>query len=288
MLNKKLIIAVMLALTGVMLAACGSPAEEMIRSPGLDALSAAEAEAAVRAACAGDYDSPAECERCVGETLSGMNGPAGLDGVQIAQLQSMFAHGECEARGIKTRVEICHVPPGNPDNAHTISISPNAVAAHLAHGDSEGPCENTVAAVADFALRAQSGSIQNTSDSGITMTTLVISYGPPFVGNGTWATNNGTSLAGGVPSDFLSDPAWFQTITFEGLSISPGESFVYSGLDHDVIFDLGPPATAGGGSGSYATAVVRADFSNGKSAEGQFANQSVQIPQTVLLTETGP
>ena len=38
------------------------------------------------------------------------------------------------------KVLICHIPPGNPENAHTISVSVNAVPAHLAHGDTEGPC----------------------------------------------------------------------------------------------------------------------------------------------------
>ena len=38
-------------------------------------------------------------------------------------------------------VTICHLPPGNPDNAHTIRVSVNAVPAHLAHGDHCGPCE---------------------------------------------------------------------------------------------------------------------------------------------------
>jgi hypothetical protein len=36
---------------------------------------------------------------------------------------------------------ICHVPPDNPDNRHTISIGDAAVPAHLAHGDCLGPCE---------------------------------------------------------------------------------------------------------------------------------------------------
>lgn len=40
-------------------------------------------------------------------------------------------------------VTICHIPPGNPANAHTITISINALPAHLAHGDYEGSCENT-------------------------------------------------------------------------------------------------------------------------------------------------
>ena len=38
------------------------------------------------------------------------------------------------------KVLICHIPPGNPENPQTISVSVNAVPAHLAHGDTEGPC----------------------------------------------------------------------------------------------------------------------------------------------------
>jgi len=39
------------------------------------------------------------------------------------------------------QVTICHIPPGNPDNAHTITVGVNAVPAHLAHGDHCGACE---------------------------------------------------------------------------------------------------------------------------------------------------
>jgi hypothetical protein len=38
------------------------------------------------------------------------------------------------------KVTVCHVPPGNPDNFHTISVGENAVKAHLAHGDFLGAC----------------------------------------------------------------------------------------------------------------------------------------------------
>jgi len=39
------------------------------------------------------------------------------------------------------KVVICHVPPGNPENAHTIVVDYHAVPAHLEHGDFIGACE---------------------------------------------------------------------------------------------------------------------------------------------------
>jgi len=40
------------------------------------------------------------------------------------------------------KVAVCHIPPGNPDNPNTITVSENAVPAHLEHGDTLGPCED--------------------------------------------------------------------------------------------------------------------------------------------------
>ncbi len=42
--------------------------------------------------------------------------------------------------GGTTKVTICHIPPGNPANAHTITVGAPAVDAHLAHGDTLGAC----------------------------------------------------------------------------------------------------------------------------------------------------
>ncbi len=40
-------------------------------------------------------------------------------------------------------VTLCHIPPGNPDNAHTITVGAPAVKAHLHHGDHLGACEGS-------------------------------------------------------------------------------------------------------------------------------------------------
>ena len=44
------------------------------------------------------------------------------------------------AAGPKDKTVVCHIPPGNPGNAHTISVGGNAANAHLGHGDTLGPC----------------------------------------------------------------------------------------------------------------------------------------------------
>lgn len=41
------------------------------------------------------------------------------------------------------KVIICHYPPENPANKHTVEIAESALEAHLAHGDSVGACEVT-------------------------------------------------------------------------------------------------------------------------------------------------
>lgn len=51
--------------------------------------------------------------------------------------------------GPPAKVVICHIPPGNPSNFHTITISEKALSAHLAHGDLGGPCSQFCADLCD-------------------------------------------------------------------------------------------------------------------------------------------
>jgi len=40
------------------------------------------------------------------------------------------------------KVTLCHIPKGNPSNAHTITVGAPAFRAHMAHGDLEGLCDD--------------------------------------------------------------------------------------------------------------------------------------------------
>ena len=51
-------------------------------------------------------------------------------------------NGEDENGGPRVgKTEICHIPPGNPSKAHTITIGDPAVSKHEAHGDYVGSCD---------------------------------------------------------------------------------------------------------------------------------------------------
>jgi hypothetical protein len=91
---------------------------------------------------------------------SGQYGESGSDGALVGQYveyspwlcdeavsSTTTTDGECpddeddEDEKAGEKVKICHMPPGNPDNSHTITVGANAVQAHLAHGDMKGACD---------------------------------------------------------------------------------------------------------------------------------------------------
>jgi hypothetical protein len=60
--------------------------------------------------------------------------------VLVAALAGLWASGAAQAAAGDT-VQVCHLPPDNPANYHTLSIGRSALAAHLGHGDLEGACD---------------------------------------------------------------------------------------------------------------------------------------------------
>ncbi|MFA5782563.1 MAG: T9SS type A sorting domain-containing protein [Bacteroidales bacterium] len=66
-----------------------------------------------------------------------------------------FFHNNCVFAQGNGKIEVCHYTPGNPDNPQTITISVNALDAHLAHGDYIGACnENEIKTVELLKLNA--------------------------------------------------------------------------------------------------------------------------------------
>jgi len=66
-------------------------------------------------------------------TVTDVNGCTSTDNVTVNVTDVRCGNGG-------RKVMVCHVPKGNPAGAHTICISSRAVAAHLAHGDHLGDC----------------------------------------------------------------------------------------------------------------------------------------------------
>ena len=56
-------------------------------------------------------------------------------------LTMLAAVASAPVHSAQDKVTICHFPPGNPENAHTIVVAAAAVPAHLElHGDFVGEC----------------------------------------------------------------------------------------------------------------------------------------------------
>jgi len=56
-------------------------------------------------------------------------------------LETELVHAdEEEEESFGDKTTICHIPPGNPGKAHTITVGTPAVAAHIAHGDNLDSC----------------------------------------------------------------------------------------------------------------------------------------------------
>lgn len=133
-------------------------------------------------------------------------------------------------------------------------------------------------ATATLSSFIQSGTINNDAASGANITQIVYSLGAPEDNLATWEFSTG----GGTASNFLSNPQYFQTVTWSGLSIAPGGLFSFSGLDLDLILTLVPLSVTGGILGESVTlrnaslSILWSDGSSGSSALVQQAWASTQ------------
>lgn len=96
------------------------------------------------------------------------------------------------AGGNSKNVTLCHYPPGNVGNAHSIVVAPAAVDTHLDHGDSIGPCGDNAGGTG-----GSTGTGTETGTGGSTGTTTNTDTG---TGGSTGTTTTGGLTIGGYCS----------------------------------------------------------------------------------------
>lgn len=82
---------------------------------------------------------------------------------------------DADAKQGGNKQEVCHIPPGNPNNAHTITVSASAVDAHLAHGDTLASCnpeDNATPLVCQGYDSEIANCVASTSDAHVTGITI--------------------------------------------------------------------------------------------------------------------
>ena len=130
----------------------------------------------------------------------------------------------------------------------------------------------------------QSGSVTNLSTTGLNIVAVIYNLGTPENGVATWDTSTG----GGTASNFLSNPRWFQTVTFSGLNIAPGATFNFGGLDIDFITTVTPlvvnEAFIDNTGTSLRNATLSAVFSNGGIGSSALNQTGWSVSQTLSLT----
>ena len=82
------------------------------------------------------------------DTMVTVSGELLADGRLLADVITPYdSNLEIDLATADEKATICHMPPGNPDNAHNISVSASAIPAHLGHGDVLGACPGSDANV---------------------------------------------------------------------------------------------------------------------------------------------
>jgi hypothetical protein len=176
-------------------------------------------------------------------------------------------------------VLVCHVPRGNPENAHVISISVNALKAHEAHDDklideenTEESCGAEVGPVCEGGELAQGTSVEIESDAGTAGEVdvgdvLLISGGFDIAANGTISV----TLEGGdgTQGTFTHTDNADVAVTQEGdLRIAV----------------TGEPINENGGIGVLDTAGLVVDGSQGVTCEEE---EEEEVEGTIGTTEAG-
>ncbi len=132
------------------------------------------------------------------------------------------------------KVKICHIPPGNEENAHTIEISESALASHLDHGDTLGACpddddeeEEPANLIIIRAITDDNNKAYNTDDFTISIDDVVQDLGLPIP----IVPKTDHIITGTVPEGYkfvliAGDPACPVNIDSDTFSLKKGQTIV--------------------------------------------------------------
>lgn len=167
---------------------------------------------------------------------AGFAGLALLSCMLTAQWLSAQPAGEPLA---PERVTICHIPPGNPDNARTITVSERAVSAHLAHGDFLGACD--ASPFPSFVVDAVSDRNYGSVGTVFEFTATVVSEEPVEIQRYEWTLENGQVFTG--PDLAVSfDTPGFKSIVLTATAANGDVETVDTGAVVHAAGELAPPA----------------------------------------------
>lgn len=140
-------------------------------------------------------------------------------------------NGQKGEQGLE-KVDICHIPSGDPDNAHTIVIARAAVQAHLAHGDYLGTCNH----------ETQNTSQDNDNDDNNTTSTLDITA--PVISNISSSVSTNTAEVSWDTDESSDSKVWYSTTTPIVLDSSSFIESINLVASHDVsLLDLNASTT---------------------------------------------
>ncbi len=129
----------------------------------------------------------------------------------------------------------------------------------------------------------QNGTVTNNIGNSAAIESIVFDLGTAGDGIATWDNN----LAGGVASNFLSNARYFQTVTWNSLNVVSGDSFVFSGLDIDLIQTISPLSVTGSVLDNVGTSLVNASLSifwdNGSSGSVALNQQAWSTTQNLTI-----
>jgi len=122
------------------------------------------------------------------------------------------------------KVVVCHIPPGDPSNAHEICISANAVLAHLAHGDKLGPCADSLLNDS-LNFQVQSSQVLLTSHPNPLSQSTIITFLLPEPGIVTLTIPSLNSLEIVKLFEGYAEANTFYTVEFDAQNLSSGIYF---------------------------------------------------------------